>query len=240
MEGDAGTGRLTPTPATPEAVNSDTEDPDTVSSDTKDPDTEDTDTVDPDTEDPDTDGSAAGDSDTPADAAEPRSGSRLRSRGWLVGVSTSLVLLSAALIGGGYALVRANHDNRALVQAEAEAVRAAKDCVTATQAPDTAAMAASQQKIIDCATGDFEVQATIYSGVLVDAYQAANAKVTVSDMRAAAEHHNPDGSIDVLVALRVTTSNSELQDQETGYRLRVRMAPDDGTYKIARLDQVTK
>ena len=101
-------------------------------------------------------------------------------------------------------------------------------------------MLASQRKIIDCATGDFGAQAALYSGVLVDAYQASKAQVQVSDLRAAVERHNPDGSMDILVALRIKLSNTTAQDQEVGYRLRVQMAPDNGTYKIARLDQVTK
>ncbi len=33
---------------------------------------------------------------------------------------------------------------------------------------------------------------------------------------------------------------TQAQDQEQGYRLRVRMAPDGGVYKIAKLDQVSK
>jgi Mce-associated membrane protein len=111
--------------------------------------------------------------------------------------------------------------------------------VAATQAPDTAAMSASQLKIIECSTGDFGAQATLYSGVLVDAYQAANVKVQVSDMRAAVERHNGDGSVDVLVAVRVKVTNSEAADQEQGYRLRVKMAADEGKFKIAKLDQVT-
>jgi Mce-associated membrane protein len=45
--------------------------------------------------------------------------------------------------------------------------------------------------------------------------------------------------VDVLVAVRVQVTNSDAPNQEHGYRLRVRMAPADGTYKIARLDQVT-
>jgi len=60
----------------------------------------------------------------------------------------------------------------------------------------------------------------------------------VSDMRAAVERHNPDGSIAVLVAVRVKVTNSDAKDQEQGYRLRVLMAQDAGKYKIARLDQV--
>ncbi len=101
-------------------------------------------------------------------------------------------------------------------------------------------MAASQQKIVECSTGDFAAQASLYSGLLVDAYQAAKVQVQVSNMRAAVEKHNDDGSISVLVAVRVKVSNSATQDQEQGYRLRVKMMPEGGTYKIANLDQVSK
>ena len=100
-------------------------------------------------------------------------------------------------------------------------------------------MVAAQSKIIECSTGQFGVQAPLYSSVLAEAYQAANVKVAVSDMRAAVERHNDNGSVDVLVAVRVkVATNSEAADQEVGYRLRVQMAPADGTYKVARLDQV--
>ena len=88
--------------------------------------------------------------------------------------------------------------------------------MAATQAPDTAAMIASQSKIIECSTGEFGVQAPLYSSVLAEAYQAANVKVAVSDMRAAVERHNDDGSVDVLVAVRVKVTNSEAADQESG------------------------
>jgi Mce-associated membrane protein len=163
----------------------------------------------------------------------------LNSRGWVVGVCAALIVAAAALATGGYFALRSDRDATSVAGAEAQAMQAAKDCVAATQAPDTNAMAESQAKIIECATGDYSVQATLYSGVLVEAYQAANAQVQVTDMRAAVERHNDDGSMDVLVALRVKLSNAEVQEQETGYRLRVQMAPDNGTYKIARLDQVT-
>jgi Mce-associated membrane protein len=165
--------------------------------------------------------------------------SRLAGRGWLIGVCATLVVLAAVVATGGYFALRSNQDAQSLTRAEAQATQAAKDCVAATQAPNVAAMAESQQKILDCATGDYSAQATLYSGVLVEAYQAANAQVEVTDLQAAVERHNGDGSMDVLVALRVKLSNSEVQQQETGYRLRVLMAPDNGTYKIARLDQVT-
>lgn len=119
-------------------------------------------------------------------------------------------------------------------------MQAAKDCVAATQAPDTAAMSDAARKIIDCSTGDFGAQAALYAGLLAEAYQAANAHVQVSDMRAAVERNNADGSVDVLVALRTKVTNSASQDQEQGYRLRVTMSRADGQYKISKLDQVAK
>jgi len=150
------------------------------------------------------------------------------------------VIVALAVAVGGFLALRANHRSAAAGRAETAAIAAAKDCVTATQAPDASAMAASQQKIIDCATGDFGAQATLYSSLLVEAYQAANVAVQVSDMRAAVERHNGDGSMDILVAMRVKVSNAQAKDQEQGYRLRVRMMPDAGTFKIAKLDQVSK
>ncbi len=121
----------------------------------------------------------------------------------------------------------------------AAAIKAAIDCVAATQAPDTTAMAASEQKIIDCGTDDFRAQAVLYTSMLVQAYQAANVHVQVSDVRAAVERNNNDGSVDILVAMRVKVASDQDQ-KETGYRLRVRMALADGQYKISKLDQVTK
>ncbi|HQD72643.1 MAG TPA: hypothetical protein PLY67_04400 [Clostridiales bacterium] len=44
--------------------------------------------------------------------------------------------------------------------------------------------------------------------------------------------------MDVLVAVRVRISNSTEKDKEVGYRLRAQMAPVDGVYKIAKLEQV--
>ena len=67
-----------------------------------------------------------------------------------------------------------------------------------------------------------------FGGILVEAYQAANVQVAVSDMRAAVERHDPNGSVDVLVAVRVKVTNSDVADQESGYRLRVTMTPDRG------------
>ncbi len=160
-------------------------------------------------------------------------------RGWLVAICLALFVLTAGVAVGGYLALKSHDQSEAIAQEDALALQRAKDCVTATQAPDVAAMTASQTKVIECATGDFGVQANLFASMLVEAYQAANVSVQVSDMRGAIEKHNDDGSVDVLVAVRVKVSNSQAADQELGYRLRVNMAPADGTYKINRLDQVT-
>jgi Mce-associated membrane protein len=233
MEGDAGTRRLNPTGGQerwghhpPEGQG---DDPGINADADETPDESLAVSPEEQTESPDQGDEAAADGRRP-----PRLG-----RGWAAGICVVLVLLAAGAAVGGYLALRSHHDSEAVARHEAAAVAAAKDCVAATQAPDTAAMAASQAKIVECGTGAFAAQAALYSGVLVDAYQAANVKVQVSDMRAAVERHNDDGSVDVLVAMRVKVTNSAVADQEQGYRLRVQMVPEDGTYKIARLDQVT-
>jgi Mce-associated membrane protein len=211
MEDDAGSGRLTPNPPTDDAA----DEAEIVESE-----------------------ATAVDETEAANGEQPR-GSRLTGR--RVAVVCSVLVIAGLLIAtGGFFALRAHQTSVTAARNETVALAAAKDCVTATQAPDAAAMAASQQKIIECATGDFGAQATLYSGLLVDAYQAAKVQVQVSNMRAAVERHNDDGSMDVLVAVRVKVSNSQAQDQEQGYRLRVRMMPEGGTYKIAKLDQVSK
>jgi len=171
------------------------------------------------------------------DAPDDRRPSRL-GVGSLVSICALLVLLAGGAAAGGYLALQSHRDSQAIARTEAAALAAARDCVTATQAPDTAAMLASQSKIIECSTGAFGLQAPLYGSVLAEAYQAANVQVRVSDLRAAVERHNDDGSIDVLVALRTKITNSQAADQEQGYRLRVQMAPADGTYKIADIKQV--
>ena len=182
----------------------------------------------------DQDGSAAEAAEEVADRRSSRLG-----RGWVVGICAALLALTAAAVVGGILLIRDNRNIETIAQQDAAALQAAKECVEATNAPDTAAMSAAQMKIVECSTGAFRTQATMYSGVLVEAYQAANVTVQVSDMRAAVERHDPNGSVDVLVALRVKVTNSEAADQEQGYRLRVTMSPDEGRYRIANLEQVT-
>ena len=159
-------------------------------------------------------------------------------RGIAVGVSIGLIVLAAGIGVGGFLALRWHRDSQTIAANEVSALSAAKDCVAATQAPDMKAMIDAQTKIVNCATGAFGAQAPFMSGMMVDAYKAADVEVKVSDMRAAVEKHNPDGSMDVLVAVRVKITNSAQTDKEVGYRLRAQMAPVDGTYKVAKLDQV--
>ncbi|WP_372513932.1 Mce protein [Mycobacterium interjectum] len=171
-------------------------------------------------------------------AGAERRPSRL-GRGWLAGIAAALVLLAGGLGTGGYFALRYHHQSQVIARNDAAALKAAVDCVAATQAPDTSAMAASEQKIIDCGTDAFRSQALLYTNMIVQAYQAANIHVEVADVRAAVERNNGDGSIDVLVAMRVKVASDQSQ-KETGYRLRVKMAFAEGQYRISKLDQVTK
>jgi Mce-associated membrane protein len=194
----------------------------------------------------------AGEVDRPPDtgagdsaAAEPESvvpgrGPSRLGRGWVTGICAAVVLLAAGAAAGGYCALRSHQESQAIAGDNAAAVAAAKDCLAATQAPDTAALPDAQQKIVECSTGDFGAQAQLYSSMLAQAYQAADIHLQVSEMRAAVERDNDDGSIDLLMAMRVKVDNIGAQGQEVGYRLRVKMAREEGQYKIANLDQVAK
>jgi Mce-associated membrane protein len=228
MEGDAGTRQLNPTDAedapkdsvaVPEQEQTDHEQPTEETT----PDAEASDGVE------ELGGVADG-----VDRRAPRLG-----RGWVVGICAGLVALTVAAVVGGILLIRDNRGIEEVSRSDAAALQAAKDCVAALQAPDTTAMSAAQIKIMECSTGAFGAQASMFGGILVEAYQAANVKVAVSDMRAAVERHDPNGSVDVLVAVRVKVTNSDVADQESGYRLRVTMTPDEGKYKIDKMEQVT-
>lgn len=105
-------------------------------------------------------------------------------RGWLVAICLALLVLTAGVGAGGYLALKSHDQSEAIAREDAMALQRAKECVEATQAPDIAAMTASQTKVIECATGDFGVQANLFASMLVEAYQAANVKVQVSDMRA--------------------------------------------------------
>jgi Mce-associated membrane protein len=237
MEGDAGASRLTP---------NDTDDPslepDAVADE---PTSEESAQESPESDDAADHEITESDAEDPAESAsteaadDPRGTSRL-GRSWFVGIAAALVLLAGGAGAGGYLALRSHLDSRATARRDAAAVEAAKDCVAATQAPDTGAMAASAQKIIECGAGAFRSQAILYSGLLVEAYQAANAHVLVSDLRAAVERDNADGSVEILVPLRVKVSNAETQNQEAGYRLRVTMVEEEGKFRISKLDQVAR
>lgn len=176
--------------------------------------------------------------DEPADPAPERGPSRL-GRGWFLSIAAVLLVVAAGIGAGGYFALRFHNESAAIDRADSAALAAAVDCVTAIHAPDLAAITAAQQKILDCSTAEFGTMATMMAPILVDAYQYANATVEVTEMRAAVEKHNDDGTVDVLVAFRMRVpSNPNTQDQEVGQRLRVEMAPVDGQYKIAKLEPV--
>ncbi|HPY25204.1 MAG TPA: hypothetical protein PLD01_08695 [Mycobacterium sp.] len=145
-----------------------------------------------------------------------------------------------ALAAVGVLALLGGRATAAATRGEDVAVAAAKECIAATQAPDVKAMAESQRKIVDCATENFAAQANLYGGLLVEAYETVQAQVKISQIRAAAEKHNPDGSIAVLVATRVAMSNVDQQGQEISYRLRVKMVPDGDTYKVDSIEPVGK
>jgi Mce-associated membrane protein len=232
MEGDAGTRQLNPTDAE-DAPN------DSVAVSDQEP-TGHEDQVSPAAEETTQDGEPSQGVDEPGvvdegvDRRPPRLG-----RGWLVGICAALAALTIAAVVGGILLIRDNRGIQEVNRNDAAALQAAKDCVAALQAPDTAAMSAAQMKIMECSTGAFGAQASTFGGILVEAYQAANVQVAVSDMRAAVERHDPNGSVQVLVAVRIKVTNSDVAEQESGYRLRVTMTPDQGKYRIDKMEQVT-
>jgi Mce-associated membrane protein len=230
MEGDAGTRQLNPTDA------EDAPDDFVAVPDQEQTGKEHQDSADESTPDaaPSDDVEDLGVADAGVDRRPPRLG-----RGWLAGISAGLLAFTVAAVVGGILLIRDARGIDEVNRNEAAALQAAKDCVAALQAPNTDAMSAAQMKIMDCSTGAFGAQAATFGGILVEAYQAANVKVQVSEMRAAVERHDPNGSIDVLVAVRVKVTNSDVADQESGYRLRVTMTPDQGQYRIDKMAQVT-
>jgi hypothetical protein len=174
----------------------------------------------------------------PSETAVERPPSRLRGR-WLVGIAAALLLIAGAVGTGGYFALRYHQESQAMARNNAAALKAAMDCVAATQAPDSSAMVASEQKIIDCATGAFRSQALLYTSMIVQAYQASNVHVQVSDVRGAVERNDNDGNVYVLVAMRIKVSSDQTQN-EVGYRMRATMAHAEGQYKISKLEQVTK
>lgn len=174
---------------------------------------------------------------TPSGAG--RGGSRLSGR-WLGSIAAALVLLAGAAVAGGYLAMRAHRQAQAITRADTTAIAAAEECLVATQPADAAALAASRHKLSECSTHGFGSQIAWYGAILADAYQAANVRVRVPDIRAAVERHDDDGSILVLVAFRAVISEAGMADRQNNYRLRVKMVPEQGRFKVAELDQVAK
>ncbi|KLO27294.1 MULTISPECIES: hypothetical protein [Mycobacteriaceae] len=170
-----------------------------------------------------------------AESAPSRLGRRQQ-----VGICVLLLLLAAGLVAAGFVGLRDHVASQALARDNAEAIAAAKECVVATQAPDGRDIALAQQKILNCTTGEFRTQVALYAEMFVHAYQAAKVHAELTEMGAAVERNNPDGSVDALVAFRVKIDNIETQGKEVGYRLRARMVREDGQYRIAKLDQVAR
>jgi Mce-associated membrane protein len=238
MEGDAGASRLTPNDTDDLSLEPDAVADEAISADAAEDSLESDDSADHEITESDAEDLA--DSASPEASDDPGAPSRL-GRTWFGGIAAALIVLAGGVGAWGYFVaLRSHQESEATAQRDAAAVEAAKDCVAATQAPDTGAMASSAQKIIECGAGAFRSQAILYSGLLVEAYQAANAHVQVSDLRAAVERNNADGSIEILVPLRVKVSNAETQNQEAGYRLRVTMVLDEGKFRISKLDQVAR
>ncbi|HEY0227948.1 MAG TPA: Mce protein [Mycobacterium sp.] len=246
MEGDAGASRLNPTDAD-DSLDTQVTTEDSSGSEVG-VDQSDTEATSEDSlksevgaDQPDDEATASADTEVAAEAvpAPVERGPSRFGRGWLAGIAAVLIVLAGGVGAGGYFALRSHKESQEIARNDAAAVKAAIECVSATQAPDTSTMIASEQKIIDCGTDAFRTQAMIYTTMLVQAYQASNVHVQVSDVRAAVERNNPNGSIDVLVAMRVKVSGDQSQN-ETGYRLRVTMAHAEGQYRISKLDQVTK
>ena len=235
MEGDAGASRLTPNDTDDSSL-----EPDAVADEPTSEDAAEDSLESEDVADDETTESEAEDLADVTDGEDDQGAPSRLGRSWFIGVAAAIVVLAGGVGAGGYLALRSHLDARTIAQHDAQAAEAAKDCVGATQAPDIGAMASSAQKIIECGAGAFRSQAILYSGLLIEAYQAANAHVEVSDLRAAVERNNADGSIQILVPLRVKVSNAETQNQEAGYRLRVTMVKDEGKYRISKLDQVAR
>lgn len=176
--------------------------------------------------------------DDEAEAAESKP-SRLGRR-QLIGICALLVLLAAGLVVAGSVALRDHEASQVMARDNLEAIAAAKTCVFATQAPDGTDVALAQQKILDCTAGEFRTQAALYAEMFVHAYQAAKVHVELTEMGAAVERNNPDGSTDVLVAFRIKVDNVEAKGKEVGYRLRAQMIREDGQYRIGKLDQVAR
>ncbi len=163
-----------------------------------------------------------------------------RNRSWLPATTVGVAILAVIAAAAGYLAMRDHHVSQAADRAEAKAVAAARDCVLATQPQDSSALQISREKLTDCATGDFGSQVGWYTELLAQAYQATSVKVKVEDLHAGAERSNPDASVIALIAFRAVISQAGVPDRTNSYRVRVKMVPEAGRYKVAQLEQVAK
>lgn len=183
----------------------------------------------------------------PAEAADaaavppgPERGPSRVGRRWAVGIAAGLTLAAAAVATGGYFSLRDHQASERIDAGNIAAVAAAKECVAATQVPSSPDMVEAERRILECATGQFYMQALQNSGMFVKAFRLGQVHTEVAEIRAAPERDYPDGSVDVLVAFRVKVDNVEAKGKEYGYRLRAQMTPVDGVYRIAALQQVSR
>ncbi|WP_156296925.1 Mce protein [Mycobacterium paragordonae] len=158
----------------------------------------------------------------------------------MASAATVLTLLAVGMGISGFLAVRAHRVSQAIAGADAAAIAAAKDCVAATQPADVTALPGAQRKLDECATGAFQTQAAWYSAVLTEAYQAQHIRVRLPELYGAVERTEADGSVIALVVFQATISQDGVADRENSYRIRVRMVREDGHFKVAQLDQVTK
>ncbi len=177
---------------------------------------------------------------SPPDGAAATVGASGLSRRCLGATAMTLTLLAGGIAAGGCWVLRAHSVSQAIAGAGTAAVAAAKDCVAATQPADRTALSASQRKLDECSTGDFKTQIMWYSAVLAEAYEAQDVHVQVPEIYAGVERANGDGSIVTLLAFRARISQAGVAERENSYRVRVKMVPENGQFKIANLDQVAK
>jgi len=113
-------------------------------------------------------------------------------------------------VGAGAPGAASHLDSRTTAQRDAEAVEAAKDCVAATQAPDTV-VASSAQKIIECGSGAFRSRRSCTAGC---SSRPIKPRTLTSSVRIACGGRSatpPTGPSRFLVPLRVKVPTQRLR-----------------------------
>lgn len=155
-------------------------------------------------------------------------------------IAVLLTVVTAAIAVLSHLALREHWRSQKGTEVQAAAIAAVKACLAATQPSDAAAIPAIQRMLDECSTGDFKTHMAVYGAVLSEAYHAENVHVQPPEIDAAVEHINDDGSIIALAAFRTNISQAGMPDRYNSYRIRVLMMPDNGTFKIAKLEQVIK